>query len=102
MWLFETLLKAELLLPWWLLIEVALPLARKRPMLPMSRWVLRKTLGLVLNRTPTETMVMAATRREREAQVRLVAAERDLKAAETEKKAAELESTTNDIRGEIQ
>lgn len=101
MWLIKALLEAELLIPLWLIIELGIPLARSRPMFPMSKWVLRKTLTPILNRTPTESMLASAARREREAQARLQAAEKDLKAARTEKVAAELEEKTNNIRGEI-
>jgi len=101
MWLIKVLLEAELLIPLWAILELGIPLARSKPMFPMSRWVLRKTLAPLLSRTPTESMLSSAARREKEAQVRLQAAERDLKAAKTEKVAAELEEKTNDIRGEI-
>ena len=101
MWLIKSLLEAELLIPLWVIIELGLPLARSKPMFPMSRWVLRKTLTPLLSRTPTESMLASATRREKEAQARLQAAAKDLKAAKTEKTAAELEEETNNIRGEI-
>jgi hypothetical protein len=101
MWLIKSLLEAEILIPLWLLVELALPVARGRPVLPITKWVLKKILSPLLNRTPTESLLASSTRREKEAQARLQAAERDLRAARTEKTAAELEDKANNIRGEI-
>jgi hypothetical protein len=100
-WFIKLLIETEILIPLWVGIELALPMARGKPILPISKWVLRKTLSPLLNRTPTESMLASAARREKEAQARLLAAEKDLKAAKTERAAAELEDQTNDIRGEI-
>ncbi len=94
------LLELDILVPAWLLVELAIPILRDRPRLPVTRWLLRRVLALIPSRTPADALVSSAEARRKSARLRLGAATRDRQAAELEALADRLESETNRLRTE--
>lgn len=98
MFLFRLFFELDAVVALFVIIELAVPVLRDKPKLPISRWLLRTGYKLAVGSKPKSSLLESSNMRLGAAKERVRAAEADLVAAETEQKALRMENETNRIR----
>jgi hypothetical protein len=98
MFLLKLFFEFGILVPAYLVFEVAVPVLRERTKFPLTRWCLKRVVALKPRSTTVEMVAEASRLRLANAEKRLAAAQVDYDAAKLEKVALKLEDDTNDLR----
>lgn len=98
MFLLRLFFELDALAALFVIVELAVPVLRDKPKLPITRWILRTGYKLLTSDKPKNSLLEQANTSLGVARERLKAAEADLVAAETEQRALRMENRTNDIR----